>query len=82
MALWNQRLHIYAHTGKVIGSPSVLIWSSFVFLYDYNKYSKSVIKNMIHIILLVQGCRNGTGTVQNKKINLFLRDSESVAKGH
>lgn len=44
MALWNQRLHIYAHTRKVIGSMSVLIWSSFVFLHDYNKYSKNVIK--------------------------------------
>lgn len=37
---------------------------------------------MIQIILLVQNCRNGSGTVQNKKINLFLLDSESVAKVH
>lgn len=35
---------------------------------------------MIQIILLVQGCRDGTGTVQNKKIYLFLLDRGSVAK--
>lgn len=44
MASWNQGLPIYAHTGKLIGSTSVLIWSSFVFLYDYNNYSKNVIR--------------------------------------
>lgn len=35
---------------------------------------------MIQIILLVQGCRDGTGTVQNKKMYLFLLDRGSVAK--
>lgn len=37
---------------------------------------------MIQIIFLVQGCRDGTDTVQNKRKNLFLLDTESVAKVH
>jgi len=39
-------------------------------------------KNMIQIIFSVHYCRDGTCTVQNKKINLSLLNSESWAKVH